>query len=109
MTSETLMKGIFSKYCHFGCYSRYILYKLVSQATVFVTSHNTTPHEREGKGEERCVTRQKRGGGILLIIFCAGSWQHNSGPRKGNNYLATWLVSTLIKTLNFVSFSLFEF
>ena len=33
--------------------------KLVSQATVFVTSHNTTPHEREGKGEERCVTRQK--------------------------------------------------
>ena len=109
MTSETLMKGIFSKYCHFGCYSRYILYKLVSQATVFVTSHNTTPHEREGKGEERCVTRQKRGGGILLIIFCAGSWQHNSGPRKGNNYLAAWLVSTLIKTLNFVSVSLFEF
>ena len=80
--------------------------KLVSQATVFVTSHNTTPHEREGKGEERCVTRQKRGGGYYLY---AGSWQHNSGPRKGNNYLAAWLVSTLIKTLNFVSFSLFEF
>ena len=33
--------------------------KLVSQATVFVTSHNTTPHQREGKVEERCVTRQK--------------------------------------------------
>ena len=83
-----------------------IYYKLVSQATVFVTSHNTTPHEREGKGEERCVTRQKRGGGYYLY---AGSWQHNSGPRKGNNYLAAWLVSTLIKTLNFVSFSSFEF
>jgi len=26
--------------------------KLVSQAAVFVTSRNTTPHEREGKGEE---------------------------------------------------------
>ena len=78
--------------------------KLVSQATVFVTSHNTTPHEREGKGEERYVTRQKRGGGYYLY---AGSWQHNSGPWKGNNYLAAWLVSTLIKTLNFVSFSSF--
>ena len=43
--------------------------KLVSQATVFVMSHNTTPHEREGKVEERCVTRQKQGGGRLTISW----------------------------------------
>ena len=52
--------------------------KLVSKATVFVTSHNTTPHEREGKGEERCVTRQKRGNGRLLIswILIIQLWTH---------------------------------
>ena len=52
--------------------------KLVSQAAVFVTSHNSTPHEREGKREERCVTRQKRGGGRLLIswILITQLWTH---------------------------------
>ena len=75
MTSETLMKGIFSKYCHFGCYSRYILYKLVSQATVFVTSHNTTPHEREGKGEE---------GGALCDETKTGRWETTYKLDLGN-------------------------
>ena len=51
MTSETLME------CMFGTTAildiiPVIYCKLVSQATVFVTSRNTTPHEREGEGEE---------------------------------------------------------
>ena len=74
---------------------------LVSQATVFVTSHNTNS---QWKG--RSVVWRDKNGEVGYYLY-AGSWQHNSGPRKGNNYLAAWLVSTLIKTLNFVSFSSF--
>ena len=40
--------------------------KLVSQAAVFVTSRNTTPHEREGKGEE---------GGALCDETKTGRWE----------------------------------
>ena len=70
MTSETLMEGMFGTAAILDIIP--VIYcKLVSQATVFVTSHNTPPHEREGKGEERCVTRQKRGGGRLLTCI---SW-----------------------------------
>ena len=85
-----------------------IYYKLVSQATVFVTSHNTTPHEREGKGEE---------GGALCDETKTRRWETTYKLDLNNttldtwiatfSNLAAWLVSTLIKTLNFVSFSSF--
>ena len=77
MTSETLMEGMFGAAAILDIIP--VIYcKLVSQATVFVTSRNTTPHEREGKGEERCVTRQKREGGRLLIswILITQLWTH---------------------------------
>ena len=84
--------------------------KLVSQAAVFVTSRNTTPQEREGKGEE---------GGGLCDETKMGRWETTYkldlntttlGPWKATfSNLAARLISTLIKTLNFVSFSSFEF
>ena len=40
--------------------------KLVSQAAVFVTSRNTTPHEKERKGEE---------GGALCDKTKMGRWK----------------------------------
>ena len=49
--------------------------KLVSQATVFVTSHNTTPHEREGKGEE---------GGALCDETKTGRWETTYKLDLGN-------------------------
>ena len=52
-----------------------IYYKLVSQATVFVTSHNTTPHEREGKGEE---------GGALCDETKTGRWETTYKLDLGN-------------------------
>ena len=84
--------------------------KLVSQAAVFVTSRNTTPHEREGKGEE---------GGALCDETKTRRWETTYKLDLNNTTLdpwiatfrnlAAWLVRTLIKTLNFVSFSSFEF
>ena len=84
--------------------------KLVSQAAVFVTSRNTTPDEREGKGEE---------GGALCDETKTRRWETTYKLDLNNttldpwiatfSNLAAWLVRTLIKTLNFVSFSSFEF
>ena len=65
MTSETLMEGMFGAAAILDIIP--VIYcKLVSQATVFVTSRNTTPHEREGKGEE---------GGTLCDETKTGRWE----------------------------------
>ena len=68
---------MFGYFGHFN-YLPILSSKLDSQAAVFVTSRNSTPHEREGKREECCVTRQKRGGGRLLIswILITQLWTH---------------------------------
>ena len=67
--------------------------KLVPQATVL--SRHTTLLPMKGRGKWRSVVwRDKK-----------GRWE--TTYRKGNDNLAAWLVSTLIKSLNFVSFSSF--
>ena len=109
MNSETRWRAIFGNTPVLVIYP-VIPCKLVSQAAVFVTSRNTTPHEREGKGEE---------GGALCDETKTRRWETTYKLDLNNttldtwiatfSNLAAWLVSTLIKTLNFVSFSSFEF
>ena len=79
--------------------------KLVSQVTLLPT---------KGRGkerrEERCVMRKEQGGGRLHVLIGWILVSTTLGPWKATfSNLAAWLVSTLIKTLNFVSFSSSQF